>query len=214
MTPSYWSNVQVSIQSALAAAITLTAITKANPGVATYTGTDPVTGDYILLDVDGMHQVDNMAVRAAAVDGTGNTFELEGVNTTSFNTFSSGTGQVITFGTTLAAAVGIQASGGDYETADITTIHDSTRKVVPTVASPLQFTFDCLWDPSDAALLALKSASDSKVTRAIKFTFSDGRIFVFSGYIGCSLSPTGSAQEAVKTTVTITAYGRANAYSS
>lgn len=214
MTPSYWSNVQVAIQSALAAAVTIDTMSKANPCVVEYTGTDPTNGDFVLLNVNGMHQMDQRVVRVANVDTATDDFETEGVDTTLFGTFSSGTFQVITFGTSLAAAVGIQASGGEFETADITTIHDSVRRIAPTVASPLSYTFDCLWDPSDAALLALKSASESKATRAVKFTFSDGRIFVFSGYIGCSLAPTGSAQEAVRTSVTITAYGRPTAYSS
>lgn len=217
MTPSFWSNVQVAIQSALSTAVTIDAISKANPGLIEYTdagASDPANGAYVLLSVNGMHQLDQRVVRVANVDTVADDFESEGVDTTSFDTFSSGTFQVITFGTTLSSAVGINASGGDYETADITTIHDSTRKVVPTVASPLTYTFDCLWDPSDTALAALKAASDAKSTRAVKFTFSDGRIFVFNGYVGASLAPTGGAQEAVRTSVTITAYGRPTAYSS
>lgn len=214
MTPSFWSNVQVAIQSALSAPITIDDITQANPGVVSYTGNDPVNGNFILISALGMHQLDQRVARIANVDSVGNTFELEGIDTTGFDSFTSGTAEVVTFGNSLSSAVGVQASGGDYETVDVTTVHDAVRKIVPTVASALSYNFDCLWDPSDPALLAFKAASDTKETRCVRFTFSDGRIFVFSGYVGASLAPTGGAQESVKTSVSVTAFGRPSAYSS
>ena len=69
MAAKKWSKVQVAIQSALAAAISITAITKANPGVATYSGADPVNGDYAILKVQGMHQLNKKVVRFANVNG-------------------------------------------------------------------------------------------------------------------------------------------------
>lgn len=217
MAAKFWSNVSVGIQSALATAVTITGITKASPGVVSYTdagSSDPANGAYVLLTIQGMHQLDQRVVRVANVSAGSDTFELEGVDTSLFDTFSSGTFQVITFGTTMTSAAGINASGGDYETADLTTIHDNTRKIAPTVASALQYTFDMFWDPADAALVALKAASDAKTTRAIKFTFADGSLFLFSGYVGASLAPTGSAQDTVKTSVLISAYGRPTTYAS
>lgn len=212
MAIKFWSGVGVAIQSALAAAQTITGITQANPGVVSSAGTLPANGDFVLLTVQGMHQLDQRVVRVANV-GAG-TFELEGVDTSLFDAFSSGTFEVITFGTTLTKAAGVNASGGDFEFSDLTTIHDNIRKSAPTVASPMQYNFDCFWDPSDAALIALKAASDSKSTRAVRFTFADGSIFVFSGFIGASMAPTGTAQDTVKTAVNITANGRPTTYAS
>lgn len=212
---SQWSNVAVAVQSALATAVTLSGITKANPGVASWaSGTDPSNGDYMRLTVSGMHQVDGRVFRAANVSGAGNTVELEGEDTSAYDTFSSGTLEVITFGTTLSTLVSINATGGDFEFADVTTIHDTTRKQVPTVASPSTFTFESIWDTADAGLVALKAASDSKATRAIRFTFANGQKFLFVGYVGCTLAPTGSAQDVVKTSVVFTAFGRPTVYSS
>lgn len=107
-TAILWTNVQVSIQSAIAAADTITGITKANPGVVTSTSHGWANGDYVYYNVDGMYQLDERIVRAANV--TANTAELSGLDTTNFDTFSSGTGQVITFGTSVTTAVGILAA--------------------------------------------------------------------------------------------------------
>ena len=69
--------------------------------------TDPVNGDFVVLTVVGMHQVNGRVFRVANVNGAGNTFELEGENTTAYDTFTSGTAEVITFGTTAATFTGV-----------------------------------------------------------------------------------------------------------
>lgn len=214
MTAKVWSGVSIAVQSALATALTVTGITKANPAVVSYTGTDPSNGDYLLLKIQGMHQIDYRVVRAANVSGAGNTFECEGVDSSSYDTFSSGTAEVITFGTTLAIVGSLSVSGGDFNMIDVTTIHDSVNKQVPGNANPIVISMTCDWDPSDAGLVALKSASDAKAVRCIRVTFSDGTKVVFAGYVGATAFPTGSAQQRVETPVQITAYGRTTAYAS
>lgn len=214
-TARKWSKVAVAMQSALAMALTISGITKANPGVVSYTGTDPVNGDYVLLAIQGMYQLDGKVVRCANVNGAGNTFELEGVDTTAFDTFSSGTAQVITFGTSITTATTINASGGDFEFIDTTTIHDNVKKNIPGAANPATFTFDNIWDVSDAGLVAMKAASDSQAQRSFKFTFgTGGQIMVFAGYVGATLLPTGQAQQLVTTPAAITMFGTPTYYSS
>lgn len=211
-TATKWSNIGIAVQSALAAADTITGITKANPGVVTATAHGLNNGDYVVLTVQGMNQLDGMVVRVA--NKTTDTFELEGVNTTDFNTFTSGTAEAITFGTTLSTATSVSASGGDFEFIDVTTIHDNVKKQVPGLANPSTFTFENIWDVSDTGLVALKAASDSQAKRAIRFSFANGQKLVFTGYIGATLLPTGNAQEVVKTSVVVTMFGRPNVYAS
>ena len=209
---SKWSNVGVTVQSALATADTITGITKANPGVVTSAAHGLSNGNYVVLSVTGMHQLDGRVVRVANV--ATNTFELEGVDTSSFDTFSAGTAEAITFGTTLTTATNLSASGGDFDFLDITTIHDSIKKQVPGLANPSTFAFESIWDAADTGLIALKAASDSQARRCVKCVFANGQIIVFSGYVAASMLPTGSAQEVVKTSVTLTVFGYMTVYSS
>jgi len=213
MAVTTWSNVAVAIQSAAAASVTINAISKASPGVVEYTGTDPSNGNYVRLTAQGMSQVDGRVFRVANVDGGDDDFELEGENTTGYGTFSSGGFEVITFGTTMSTARGLSASGGDFSFIDVTTIHDNVAKQVPGVASAATYTFESIWDASDAGLVALKAASDSQAQRAIRFTFANGQIVVFNGYIGATLLPTGNAQDLVTTSVVVTMYGRPTLFS-
>lgn len=211
-TAKIWSNVQVAMQSALATAKTISAITKANPGVATSTAHGYSNGTYLLHDVTGMTEIDGRVFRTAGV--ATDTWQLEGENTTSYGTFTAGTAQAITFGTTLGTVKGLSASGGDYNFIDTTTIHDKVATQIPGLASPISYSFENIWDVSDAGLVALKTASDTKAQRAFKFTFADGQIMVFNGYVGATLLPGGSAQDLVTTSVVITMFGAPTYYSS
>lgn len=211
-TATKWSGVAVAIQSALEAADTISAISKANPGVVTAAAHGMSNGDYAVHTIQGMHQLDDMVVRLSGV--AAGAYNLEGLDTTLFDTFTSGTAEKVTFGTSLVTATSINASGGDFDFIDVTTIHDNVKKQIPGVANPATFSFENIWDPSDAGLAALKAASDTQAKRAILFTFSNGKKLVFTGYVGCSMLPTGGAQDVVKTSVVITMFGKPMVYNS
>ena len=212
-TVNLWKNVAVAMQSAITAGTSISSLTKANPGVAT-TGSAHgwSTGDYVLLSTQGMYQVNNRVVRLSGASGS--TFNLEGIDTTNFDTFTSGTAYKITFGTTISTATSMSASGGTFDFIDTTTIHVNQKSQVPGLPNPVTYSFDNLWDPGDAGQIAMKTASDGSAQRAFKFTFSSGAVVVFSGYVGFSGSPTGSAQDKVVSPAVITQFGTLTNYSS
>lgn len=207
-----WSNVQVSVQSALAAADTITAITKASAGVVTAAGHGLANGDYVKLTVLGMREVDSRVFRIAGV--TTDTFQLEGEDTTLYATFISGTAEKITFGINMTTAVGLNGAGGEFDFIDTTTIHGNAKSQVPGLPNAASYTFDNLWDPSDAALAALNVASKNRAQRAVLFHFAGGTgpVVAFNSYIGCSLLPTGTAQDKVQTSVVATMHGAPSIY--
>ena len=212
------SNVAVAMQSALAAAKTITAITKAAPGVVTSTAHGYSNGDYVFLEVQGMSQVNGRVFRVANV--ATDTFQLEdvtggtGIDTTVFDTFSSGTAKKITFGTSITTAATINVTGGDFDFIDTTTIHSNQKSQIPGAANPISISMDQLWDIADAGQIALKAASDTQAQRAFKFTFgTGGPIMVFVGYVGFTGAPTGNAQDKITSPATVTAFGSPTYYS-
>lgn len=88
-------NANVDTESDFNTALTITNITQANPGVVTYTGTDPSNGDRIYItDVAGMTEVNDTSYLIANVNTGSNTFELQdltatNVNTTGYTAYSS-----------------------------------------------------------------------------------------------------------------------------
>lgn len=212
MSADFWSNTNIDVQTALATALTISAITKANPAEVTYTGTDPTNGQYVVLNVVGMTQLHKRVFRVANVDGVGNTFELEGEDSTGYDTFTSGTAEVITFGASMTTVQDVNSSGGEFEFADLTTIHDTIRRRAPTVSSPFSLSLGCIFTPEDAAHLELNAANNTKTERAVRIRWPSGRKALFLAYVGASGIPTGSAQEVVKTTVNFEGQGKPTLY--
>jgi hypothetical protein len=217
MATSYdvWSNANIDIETARATALVITAISKANPGVVTYTGTDPASGDFVALtNIVGMVELNDQVFRIANVNTTANTFELEGIDTTNFTTFVSGSAEVITFGVSMTTVQDVTSGGGDFQFADLTTIHDTLQKRVPTTASPFTMQLGCLFNPADAAHIELEEANDTKAVRAVKVRWATGHKATWLAYVGASGIPTGQAQGVVKTNVNFEGQGKPRFYSS
>lgn len=70
----------------------ITGATNANPCVVTYSGSDTYSnGDYVYIyDVVGMEELNGNDYVIANVDTGANTFELQGINSTSYGTYSAG----------------------------------------------------------------------------------------------------------------------------
>jgi len=93
--------------------LTITNVTQGNPGVLTYTGTDPANGDdFELSGIVGMTQLNGRRVTVANVNAGANTFELKdpdgttNINTSAYIAYSSGgvAAKVYTLTTTYASA--------------------------------------------------------------------------------------------------------------
>ena len=208
-TAKVWKNVDVKMQSALAAAKTITGISKAAEAVVSCTAHGYSNGDIVFLLVEGMFQVDARVFRVSGV--TTDSFKLEGEDSTQFDDFIAGTVAKSTLGTTITTATTISSSGGDFAMIDKTTIHQNTRSEMPGLPNAINYSMEHIWDPSDAGLKAMKVASDLQQRRVFKFTIGDA-IVLFAGYVGCTLLPGGQAQDLVKTTSVFTLDGTPTYY--
>lgn len=209
-----WKAVAVAMQSAIAAAATISTVAVgATATVTTSAAHGYANGDYVLITANGMRQIDGRVFRVSASAST--TFVLEGENTTGYDAFTGGTVQKITFGTSIGTMLTVNAAGGEFDFIDTTTIHATGRTQIPGLPSASVYNFDNIWDVTDAGLVAMKNATDLQVKRCFKFTFGiGGPIMVFNGYPACSLLPGGSAQDKVTTPSSITMDGTPTYYAS
>jgi len=212
MTINVWSKVAVAVQTALAAAKIITGISKTSPAVATSVAHGHTNGKILLLKVSGMIEVNHMVVRVAGA--TTDTYELEGVDATLFNTFTSGTAEEVTFGAAAATITNVSSSGGEVKAIDITTIHDDTDREQLGNKTAISYSFDNLWDPADPALIELRKADLVKGERAVQITFASGAKVYFNCYPAASLAPGGSKGEAVTTQTSFKLRGPITPYAS
>lgn len=211
MEPIFWTDVGVAVETAASAAIVITDISKAAEGVVTYSGapaTAPEDGDIIVLrNVTGMSAVNDRAFRIADVDTVSKTFKLEGEDTTAYRTFKSGQAHVVTLDAEFRSVQEVAASGGDPVTASTSTIHVKQLKNAPVADNPVTFSFTNLLDPDDPGYVECRKAAKAKAKRVVVFTFSNGAQVMFVAIPSASGAPTGQAQGAVQTPVTLQCQG-------
>lgn len=207
-----WVDVSVSMESAADAPVAITAITKANPAVVTSAGHGRADGDIVVVAAQGMAQVDNRVVRIA--NTSADTFELEGIDSTEFDDFSSGTFKHVTLGTSVTTITEISVSGGGFSLEDDTTIHDKQRVQIPGLPDATTYTMTNKWDITDAGLLAMQQASELQQQRAFRFRWPDGATMLFIGYVGTNLAPGGAALSKVTTGGVITVNSQPTYYTS
>lgn len=197
------SGLAMAMQSATGATKTLTAISKAAPGI--FTGThDFIAGDLVLLEVQGMKEVNNRVFQVLSVSTTVS-FQLEAIDgtgaldTTLFTAFTSGTAKKLTFGTAIEGVQGFTPSGGEPKFVDTTTVNDlvDTQKVVGATARSYGLTF--LWDPDNAGQAAMQAAFTADSPKAFKITWPNGKFMMFYGSVGFS-GMVGGASQGVTTT--------------
>ena len=205
------SGLAMAMQSALGATKTLTAISKASSGV--FTGTHDFTaGDFVLLLVEGMKEVNNRVFQVLSVSTTVS-FQLEamdgaaGLDTTNFTTFTSGTAQKVTFGTAISGVSEFTPSGGDPKMVDATTVHDvvEVQQVVGATARNYALTFQ--WDPASAGQAAMLYAFTTATPKSFKITYPNGRFVLFYGSVGFSGMVGGASQGITTTTGSVALLG-------
>jgi hypothetical protein len=219
MAVSVMSNISIAMQSALAATKTITAISKAAPGVLTATH-DFLNGDYVYLSIVGMNQLNGRVFRVCNI-ATTVSFQLEdvsggaGISTLGYDTFVSGTAQKITFGVSVINHSDVKISGGDTNFIDATPLVGNQKVEIPGSYNAFKVDLELMWDPTDVGQKALKASSDAQSLLAYKITFGTaGKIMVFVAYAGVSNVPQGSALNKIVTPANIAVYGIPTYYGS
>ncbi|WP_304306245.1 phage tail tube protein [Pseudacidovorax intermedius] len=208
--PQIWSNVAVDCQTELGAAKAITAISNASPPVASSAGHTFEVGDFVLLRLNGAKGYDMAVARIGAVVAN-TSFTLPGIDPADV-AGAAGTAEKITFDAAADVITDVSASGGEAADVPINTIHTRRAYNKPGVESALVYSFTALWKPDDPLLVEFARAQRAGDTRAVRMTFEDGSVAVFSGYPTASRVPTGSAGNPVTTPAKVNARGYLTVY--
>jgi len=175
-------NAVVQIQTALAAAKTITGISKVSEAVVTATH-DFSVGDYILIEaVGGMTQINNRVVRVKTVSTTVS-FVAEGVASTDWTTYTSGgTAKKITFGASFDNITQLDLPDGAPDELDVTTIHDDEKQIEFGHQSAQKGTLALIANPLATAVVEVQTASTALARRAFLVTLASGQKALFNAY--------------------------------
>jgi len=192
MSVTLSTGTQVSIASTYGTGFTITAITNANPAVATLSASHGViVGDFIEV-TSGWDLLNKKVVRVSAV--ATNDVTLEGINTSDTNSYpagsGTGTGREITAWASVTQIRSVSTSGGELNFADITTIADKTQKQSPTTRSAQQIDFEFMDDPTLSWYSTAQTASDTNAITAVRIVFPNSTRLLGNGYLSLQKNPT------------------------
>jgi hypothetical protein len=183
---------------------TITAITNANPAVASSTAHGYLTGDFVEIK-SGWSRLTDKVVRVGAV--TTDTFALEGIDTSSVTTYPAGGGtgsaREISGFTQLAQITNSTSSGGDQNFLEYQFLEDDNQKRIPTFKNAAGIAFTVADDPNLPGYVVAKAANDDRLARAVRVTLANSSILLYNAYISLSTIPSLTVNELMTDEVTL-----------
>lgn len=176
-------NCRVEIAATFAAAKTVTAVTKAVPPVITSATHAMAEGTIGYFDTAA--GMDELLGQAVSVDATAtNTFNGEGLDTTNFGTFTSGTIIPVATWLTLSSATAYEIPEGSADPLDATTLLDRIKQEQAGLMSAQNVQLSKFSDMQLPALAMVRAAALNDGYIVVRITLSNGERRVFRGQPG------------------------------
>jgi hypothetical protein len=184
----------VLIGSLLGANLPITAISNANPAIASLSATTGLASNDTVTITSSW---DRLVDRVTQVTLTGSDITLLGVDTTDLNRYPASGGDVnsyvreVTEWTTIGQIREWTSAGGEMEFEDITTIADYIRKQIPTQRSAITFDMGLFWDPKLGWWDTIVTLSESLTQYPFKIVLAGATDTIMgNGYISLGKVPT------------------------
>lgn len=197
----------------LAAAKTITAITNANPAVATCTAHGYTTGDEIMLS-SGWEDATDSVYKIESVDS--NSFKILGLDSTNTSFFPAGSGggsaQKLSAWTAIPQVLTISASGGDARFTDVNPLAKRNGIRIPTGFNATSITLSLGFDATNASYKSMVGISRSLSKVAFKQVLSGGSTQYGWGYLTVSEFPKLNNNQVNTVDAALTFLGRTMSY--
>jgi hypothetical protein len=196
-----------------AAAKTITALSNANPAVATSVAHGYATGDEILL-TSGYEDATDSVYKITVL--TADTFSIDGLDTTNTGFFPVGTGagsaQKITGWTTIPQVLTISGSGGDARFTDVQLLAKRNSLRIPTGFNATSITMSLAHDAANANYKTMLGISRNLSKVAFKQVISGGAVTYGYGYLSVSEMPALNSNQVTTVQAALTVIGRSISY--
>lgn len=199
--------------STFASAKTISAVTNANPAVATSTAHGYATNDEILFD-SGWEDATDAVYKVEVVDA--NSFKILGLDSsnTSFYPSGSGTGtaQKISGWTAIPQVLTISSSGGDARFTEVNPLAKRNGVKIPTGFNATSVTLTLAHDASNANYQTMLGISRTLSKVAFKQVISGGAVTYGYGYMSAAEMPKLNNNQVNTVDAALTVLGRSISY--
>ena len=196
-----------------AAAKTITAITNANPAVATSVAHGYTTGDEILL-TSGWEDATDSVYKITVL--TADTFSISGLDTTNTGFYPVGTGtgtaQKVSGWTSIPQVLSISGSGGDARFTDVQLLAKRNSLKIPTGFNATSITMSLAHDAANANYITMVGISRNLSKVAFKQVISGGSVTYGYGYLSVSEMPKLNSNQVNSVDAALTVIGRSISY--
>lgn len=175
----------------LDSAKSVTAVTNANPAVASSATHGYNNGDLVLLK-SGWQKASERIWRVANKDV--GTFEIEGLDATATSTYPPGAGvgtvAKVSAWTQITQVLECTTNGGDMQFANYSFLENDFESQIPTQASAMSLQLSIADDPTLAGFIALKKAAATRSAYPFRAQMPDGSVIFYYGYVSLNETPT------------------------
>lgn len=204
MSVSLPNGALVAIASGLGAAKVVSAVSNANPGVATSTAHGLTNGTIVIVN-SGWSRLTDKAVRINGV--TTNNFSFEGQDTTLTSIYPAGSGagsvQAVTGWTQMSQILSSSSNGGEQQFTEYQFLEDDAQKRIPTSKSASGLSFTVADDPTLAGYILASAANDDRLPRAVRITLPNGSTIYYNAFISLNKTPSLTQNEIMSVQVTL-----------
>lgn len=206
----------LSISTAFGADKTVSAITNADPGVATSTAHGFTDGDIVVIGTSGWA---NLEGRVARVDNSAtNAFDLEGINTTSTTRFPTGasasTAKEVTGWVQITGVLDPSGNGGEQQFWEGAPLEAQRNTRIPTTQSAAGIDLRAAYNPDATWWDYVSDAAEDREPRAVMLTLSNGAKLYYYCYVGMSVVPSLTRDEPMTVGISLSLVGDPTRYAS
>ena len=198
-----------------AAAKTISALSNANPAVATCNAHNYVSGDELLFN-SGWEDATDTVYKIEVIDA--NSFKLIGLDSTSTSFFPAGTGigttQKLSGWTAIPQVLTIGSSGGDAKFTDVNPLAKRNGIKIPTGFNATSITLSLGYDSANANYKTMVGISRTLSKVAFKQVLSGGSVQYGYGYLSVSEFPKLNNNQVNTVDAAMTFLGKALSYDS
>ena len=196
-----------------ASAKTITALTNANPAVATSVAHGYTTNDEILL-TSGWEDATDSVYKITVL--TADTFSIQGLDTTNTGFYPAGTGagtaQKISGWTAIPQVLTISGSGGDARFTDVQLLAKRNALRIPTGFNATSITMSLAHDAANPNYVTMLNISRNLSKVAFKQVISGGSVTYGYGYLSVSEMPKLNSNQVNSVDAALTVIGRSISY--
>lgn len=204
---------QVAIATTIGAAINISAISNANPAVATAAGHSMTDGSVFLLN-NGWTKTDNGVFRV--IDSDVGTFDVEGLNSTDVNRYPTGSGggtaRALTGWTQIKKIPTFETTGGDAKSMTTGYLDYEKDFEIFTGTNPERLNFTTSYQPDTDAYNALIEAHESGELQIVRLVLKNGDTLYYPGQVFFNKAPTTTKDQEMVNNVSIALQGEITRY--